>query len=197
MPDRHLRVETRELNWAPGHGFASTPRAAEWAGGSRPPSSGRSAERGRAGGADALRSSRGAASLPAAGRAHAADGWPSRETFSLRFHYENVLHMAADEKAAKQTWKHTREGEEERADVFAADCRFSDAERTGHSVSQGVLISNVPVPSGSGTCCFRAARLGTFVLSPRGWADSSANAPVDGRALVARGRVRSCFNPVI
>lgn len=177
MPDRHLRVETRELNWAPGHGFASTPRAAGWAGGSRPPSSGRSAERGRAGGA---------ASLPAAGRAHAADGWPSRETFSLRFHYENVLHTAADEK-----------GEEERADVFAADCRFSDAERTGHSVSQGVLISNVPVPSGSGTCCFRAARLGTFVLSPRGWADSSANAPVDGRALVARGRVRSCFNPVI
>lgn len=79
--------------------------------------------------------------------------------------------------------------------MFAADCRFSDAERTGHSVSQGVLISNVPVPSGSGTCCFRAARLGTFVLSPRGWADSSANAPVDGRALVARGRVRSCFNP--
>lgn len=79
--------------------------------------------------------------------------------------------------------------------MFAADCRFSDAERTGHSVSQGVLISNVPVPSGSGTCYFRSARLGTFVLSPRGWADSSANAPVDGRALVARGRVRSCFNP--
>lgn len=127
MPDRHLRVETRELNWAPGHGFASTPRAAGWAGGSRPPSSGRSAERGRAGGADALRSSRGAASLPAAGRAHAADGWPSRETFSLRFHYENVLHTAADEK-----------GEEERADVFAADCRFSDAERTGHCFPRGV-----------------------------------------------------------
>lgn len=26
MPDRHLRVETRELNWAPGHGFASAHR---------------------------------------------------------------------------------------------------------------------------------------------------------------------------
>lgn len=23
MPDQRLRVETRELNWAPGHGFAS------------------------------------------------------------------------------------------------------------------------------------------------------------------------------